>query len=310
MDANAATILAGILGAIIGAPAGFFIERLVNRARVKISYAETAYEDIYALPEDVQQNLVRMTDFVGFVDAQVKWSLRQRLLANLFTREELRLLHEFGQHFVDFQRKWSAKAQNEILPMLARGGNEVEPLIPELEGEYTAFYPSNNLSQDLRADASGTVSRLVHQYNVTLGRAKLMSGWLDQFLGHVEVLLKRGHGTSEHVIVRISIGNSGYQDAIIKTEARLLAVDEKFRLPMQTTNRPWETSETRGRSQFHVISPRSFLVLEFLLDENLNAKADLDKLRNELGRGAKATLAILGIDGATVAEQSFTATLQ
>jgi hypothetical protein len=50
--------------------------------------------------------------------------------------------------------------------------------------------------------------------------------------------------------------------------------------------------------------------LEFLLDENLNAKADLDKLRNELGRGAKATLAILGIDGATVAEQSFTATLQ
>jgi hypothetical protein len=262
------------------------------------------------LPEQVQTNLGRFADFVGFVDAQVKWSLKPRLLANLFTREELRLIHEFGQHFADLQRKWSARIQNEVLPMLARGGEEVERLATELEGEYASFYPSNNLSQDLHTDHDGTVARLVHLYNVMLSRITLGSGWLDEFLRHVGVFLKSGHGTSGKVIVRISIGNSGYRDAIIKTEARLLAGDKKLRLPMQTATRPWETSETKGPSQFYVVSPRSFLVLEFLVDENLNAKADLDHLRNELHRGVKATLEVLGIDGATVAGQSFTATLQ
>src|SRR5258708_29107917 len=73
-------------GAIVGAPAGFFLERLVNRARLKISYAETAYEDIYMFPEQVRQRMARHTDFIQFVSALVKWSLQQRLIGNLFTR--------------------------------------------------------------------------------------------------------------------------------------------------------------------------------------------------------------------------------
>ena len=309
VDANAATILAGILGAIVGAPAGFFLERLVNRARLKISYAETAYEDIYMFPEEVRQRMARHTDFIQFVSALVKWSLQQRLIGNLFTREELRQLREFGQHFKDWREKTNARIEEEILPTLAAGGADVERLIPDVEADYNLFYPSK-LSQDLRTDRINTVSRLVELYELHLSRFALSMAWLDEFLRHVDAFLKEGRGTSGRVIVRISIGNSGYRDAIIQTEAKLLVGDKIVRVPMQTASRPWETLETKGPSQFYVISPRSFLVLEFLVDENLNAKADLDKLRNELRRGVKATLTVLGIDGASVAGQSFTATLQ
>jgi hypothetical protein len=308
MDANAATILAAILGAVIGAPAGFFIERLVNRARLKISYAETAYEDIYTFPLEVQHGASRVTTFIDFVDAQVKWSFRQRLIGNLFTREELRLTREFGQHFADLQQQ-SSERTKEILPTLAKGREEVQRLMPEIEGDYQALNNSA-LSRDLDADPEGTVRKLMDSYQLSLRRTELISKLLDRFLGHVEKFLKEGRGTSGRVIVRISIGNSGYQDAIIQTEARLLASDKKFRLPLQTASRPWETSETKGPSQFYVISSRSFLVLEFLVDENLNAKADLDSLKSDLRRGAKATLQVLGMDGATFAAQSFTATLQ
>jgi hypothetical protein len=130
-----------------------------------------------------------------------------------------------------------------------------------------------------------------------------------RFFAEVKKALEQGHGTSGRIIVRISIGNTGYQDAIIQTEARLLVGNKRFRLPLQTASRPWEASETKGSSQFQVVSQRSFRVMEFLVDEDLNAKDDLDKLKNELRRGVEATVDVLGIDGSTFAKLSFKATL-
>jgi hypothetical protein len=307
MDANAATIIAGILGAVIGGPAGFFLERMANRARLRISYAETAYEDVYSFPVEMQQNLLRLTNFIEFVEAQVRWSLRQRLAGNLFNREELRLLLEFGQHFADLQQKRRARVEN-ILPTLTKGGQEVEQLLPELESDYWEYYKSV-LSDDLNANRDTTVRKLVDLHKLGLGRFELTGRWLNEFLKRAEEFLKQGCGTSGRVIARISIGNSGYQDAIVKTEAKLRAGDKTFRMPMQTASRPWELSETKGLSQFFVINPKSFLVLEFLLDENLNARADLEQLKQDLRRGLQVRLEAVGIGGRTAADHSFMAHL-
>lgn len=310
MDANSATIIAAILGAVIGGPTGFFIERLVNRPRLKISYAEAAYEDLYSFPVEIQQNMMRHTSFIDFVAGQVSWSVKQRLTGNLFNREELRIARELGQHYKELQNQFSDRIKKDYLPTLNKDDGGVDALVPELEADYRQNYNAG-LSDDLKKNRPETVRRLMELCDLTLSRIELARRWLDEFLEKVEEFLKRGRGTSDRIIVRISIGNSGYQAAIIKTEARLL-VDDKaaFRTPMQTASRPWESAETRRPSQFYVVEPKAFSVVEFLLDENLNAKADLDQLKADLQRGVKVSLETVGIAGDTVASHSFVGQLR
>jgi hypothetical protein len=313
MDTNAVTIIAAILGAVIGAPAGFGIERLANRPRLKISYAETAFEDIYAFPVDVVLGVARLPDFISFVNDQVNWKFNQRIEGNLFTHEELRLISEFGERYAGLLRQSSERIEW-ILKQLEEGQEQVGRCVPDLETEYNAYLnaflnSSSSLSADLKKDPETTIKNFVEACNLQNSRFDLTRELSARFFGEVKKALDQGHGTSGRVIVRISIGNTGYQDAIIQTEARLLVGNKRFRLPLQTASRPWEASETKGPSQFQVISQRSFRVMEFLVDENLNAKDDLDKLKNELRRGVGATVNVLGIDGSIFAGLSFKATL-
>jgi len=304
VDANSATILAAILGAVIGGPAGFFIERLVNRPRLKISYAEAAYEDIYSFSVGIQQNMMRHVYFADFVGSQVSWSVKQRFTGNLFSREELRIIRELSQHYMELQNQLSDRIEKEYLPVLKQGDAGVDGLVAELETDYKQNYNAV-LSDDLKQNREVVVSRLIALCNLSLARIDLARRWLDQFLKQVEEFLKHGRGTSDRIIIRISLGNSGYQAAIIKTEARLLVGDRTFRTPMQTASRPWESTETRRPSQFYVVEPKAFSVVEFLLDENLNARADLDQLREDLQRGVRVSLQTLGIAGDTAASHSF-----
>jgi hypothetical protein len=313
MDTNSVTIIAAILGAVIGAPAGFGIERFANRPRLKISYAETAFEDIYAFPTDVVLSVSRLPDFINFVNNQVKWEFNQRIFSNLFTHEELRLISGFGEHYAGLLRQSSERIEW-ILTQLKKGKEQVGPLVPELEAEYKtyvgAFLNSNpSLNADLIKDPEATINSFAEACELQQRRIDLTGELSARFFGEVKKALEQGRGTSGRVIVRISIGNTGYQDAIIQTEARLLVGNKRFRLPLQIASRPWEESETKGPSQFQIISQRSFRVMEFLVDENLNAKDDLDKLKTELRRGADATVDVLGIDGSTFCKHSFKATL-
>ena len=313
MDTNAVTIIAAVLGAVIGAPAGFGIERFANRPRLKISFAETAFEDIYTFPADVVLSVGRLPDFIRFVDSQVKWEFNQRIAGNLFTHEELRLISGFGESYEGLLKQASERIEW-ILRQLKKGPEEVGRLVPELEAEYNTFLnallnSTSSLSADLKKDPGTTVSNFVEACELQKSRFALTRELSARFFAEVKKALEQGRGTSGRVIVRISIGNTGYQDAIIQTEARLQVANKRFRLPLQTASRPWEAAETKGPSQFQVVSQRSFRVLEFLVDENLNAKDDLDKLKNELRRGVDATVDVLGINGLTFCQHSFKATL-
>jgi hypothetical protein len=305
VDSNSVTLLAALLGAVVGGPAGFFVERLVNRPRLRINYAETAYEDIYAFPGKITQNLLRETSFIDFVATQVTWSFKQRLTSGLFNREELRLLNDFAQQYMDWQSQATAKFENEFLPVLNKKGPEIEALVPELEGNYLQAYSGANLNEDLKSDREGTIARLVALCSLSRARTQLSHGWLDEFRKQIQVFLKQPHGTSDRVIVRISLGNSGYQSAIAKTEGRLGTGGRTFRTPLQTASRPWESTGSQGPSQFYVVQAKSFLVLEFLVDENLNAPADLNALKQNLQLGADATFSLVDIAGDTAASLKF-----
>jgi hypothetical protein len=309
MDANSADILAALLGAVVGGPAGFFVERLVNRPRLRINYAETVFEDIYAFPGKITQNLLREPYFTDFVATQVTWSFKQRLTSGLFNREELRLLNDFSGQYMDRQSQTAERIEKEFLPALKKRGPEVEALVTELEGDYRQSY-NLNLNDDLRSNRDATVGRLIDLFSLSLERTRLSHAWVDDFRKQIQVFLKQPHGTSDRLIVRISLGNSGYQSAVVKTEGRLTAGSRTFRTPLQTASRPWETSGSRGTSQFYVVESKSFVVLEFLVDENLNAPADLAALKQDLQPGADASFTLLDIARATAVSLSFRAVLR
>jgi hypothetical protein len=308
MDTNSATLLAAVVGAVIGGPAGFFVERLVNRPRLKISYAETAYEDLYAFPSKITQNLLREPYFMDYVATQVTWSVKQRLTSGLFNKEELRQIYEFARHYMEVQNQGVDRIEKEFRPALDKGGDGVEALVPELETNYFQAYNAS-LSDDLQSKRDVTVKRLIDILNLSLKRTNLFRSWLNAFLQQTEDFIKRGRGTSDRMVVRISIGNSGYQSAIIQTEGRLRMGAATFRAPMQIASRPWESSQLRGTSQFYVVDSKAFLVLEFVLDENLNAKAELDHLRSNLQRGENTTFETFGIAGDSAASLTFRAVL-
>jgi hypothetical protein len=95
---------------------------------------------------------------------------------------------------------------------------------------------------------------------------------------------------------------------VIDTEASLKCDGVTFRLPIQVASRPWESDESVP-SQFLVIDPKVFIVMDFLVDARLNAPANIDQLRTSLRRGAQLVFSVRGIGGGVVSERSFQGSL-
>jgi len=283
---------------------------LINRPKLRISYAEAAYEDKYSFPLETVQGLLSIADFLDFAGTLVKWSVRQRITANLFTLEELRHITEFGKRYFDYLQGLVATVDRDVLPGLERGGRDLDGQIPDLEATYVAIYKDRSLTDDLAADRPAALQRLINAEKTASARYKWKASRLREFLNLADESLKRGRGISDRVVIRVSIGNSGYQDAVINTEARVKAAGRTFKAPMQISSRPWDLSEARGLSQFYVLNPKAFLVLDFVLDENLNARADLDKLKSDLQQGTNVVFEAVKLGGETAASHSFRARLR
>jgi hypothetical protein len=309
MDANAATIIAGFLGAVIAGPTGFFVERLINRPKLRISYAEAAYEDKYTFPAESVRGLLSIDDFLEFAGTLVKWSVRQRVTANLFTLQELRHITEFGKQYLDYLNALAETVDRDVLPDLERGGKDLDGQIPDLEPTYAAIYKDRSLTDDLATDHPAALQRLINAERTASARYKSKAGRLRDFLNLADESLKQGRGISDRVVIRVSIGNSGYQDAVINTEGRVKALGKTFKAPIQISSRPWDLSEARGLSQFYVLNPKAFLVLDFVLDENLNARSDLNSLKSDLQQGTNVVFEAVKLGGETAASHSFRARL-
>jgi len=95
----------------------------------------------------------------------------------------------------------------------------------------------------------------------------------------------------------------------VGAEASLKVGDLTFRMPLHTAFRPWETDGDASPQSYIIIKSKGLQVLDYAVDENMNAKNDIDKLRNCLIRGAAAEVSIFGTEQHCVAQRSFNATL-
>jgi hypothetical protein len=131
---------------------------------------------------------------------------------------------------------------------------------------------------------------------------------IEECNGHIE----RERGTWDRLVVRVGIANRGIQDGLVASEAALLAPERTFRLPPKVNRRPWDiASEDYGPvDASHVRLPaRSFMVLDFIVDEKLNAPADVARLVGELKRGCKAKVTTHGLGRRVLASLVFSAEL-
>ena len=128
-------------------------------------------------------------------------------------------------------------------------------------------------------------------------------------INEVKSRLEKKIGSSDKIIVRIGLSNKGFQDGVVGAEATLEAEDLHFRLPLHTGYRPWETDGNASPQSYIIIKSRGLQVLDFAVDENMNARNDIEKLRESLNRGVNATVSIFGTEKHCVARRSFNATL-
>ena len=306
MDTNTVSIISGIGGGLVGAPVGYIIERVFNRPRLKIAYAHAGYEDIITLSLNVQQHILRYLEFVQFVAGQVKWAFQQRLVGNMFTREELRLVYDLSIRYLDQQKQmWEVVQGKFSMVTVSKIDSQ---FLSEYETDYKQQFNSE-LRSDYKTSPNETVERLKDWYeNIMTSRWKLVFGWLEDFVNEVKNSLGKKTGSSDKIVIRIGVVNKGFQDGIVGAESVLDADGRHFRLPIHTAYRPWET-EGDSPQNYIIIKSKSLQVLEYVVDENLNARADIDKLREDLKRGLNVTLCVFGDGNRCAAKRTFFATL-
>ena len=307
MDPGTAAILGSLGGAAIAGPVGYLFQRFMGRPRVNVEYAEVAYEDVVSLTPSVAENIGRYASFVAFVESQVKWHFIQRIHGNLFKREELRILQELGAHFLAYQRGILARVSRDMDTLQSGKPTDLQRLAAELSSDYGGVYGSH-LPHDLQTSPDPTKQKLVNLLQHAKLQIEVASGWLDDFLKEVETFLDAKKGTSNRIVIRAGVANQGQQDGIVGSEATLLQEDRRYRLPIQLASRPWE-GDSAGPSRYHVLGPKSFKVLEFVVDERLNASADVDSLRERLATGTTLEFRLLGIGEKNVAARTFTGRL-
>lgn len=303
MDPTLAALLGSIGGAMIGGPIGFLFEKFVNRARLSIRYAETCYEDVISLPLDIVLKIGRYHAFVNFVESQVKWHFIQRIQGNLFSREELFVIQELGIHFFEYQQQILDRMRNDITSLNSGSEEDIQRLVAELHIDYQKCYNAS-LAHDISIDQTKTINKLSDLLGVTVTQFELGSNWLNAFLEEIGTYLKSDKGTSERIIVRVGIANNGHQNAVLQTEAQLKWSNKLFRLPIQIASRPWE-SEKSGVSRYHIIESKTFHVLEFIVDERLNATADIDELKKHLKLSTDLLFQTVGIGDKILCEKRF-----
>jgi hypothetical protein len=101
-----------LFGALFGALATYATQSFFNRARVYIEYAEIAYEDVFSLSVNTQQNIALYNTFVNYVDVQANWNFRRLLAANSFNRDELLVLQRICATFKGHQSQVFARVNN------------------------------------------------------------------------------------------------------------------------------------------------------------------------------------------------------
>lgn len=315
MDSAVAAVVGSLGGAFIGVPMGYFVERFLKRPRLRVTRGKIAYEDLFSIPADVQQRMQKYGLFVRHVELLVQWSLRQRLAANQFKREELQILHEIGTRFRDEQAV--RNVQLEIHLTKAKSGNLGPEAIAELLGEYYDNF-AGNLSLDYRTDSATAAERAVVLIQSRLADMEVTKEWLEAFLRSIRGVVRDGSrrspepgrvAQSERIAVHIEIANYGSQDAIISTEARLVVDAKQLRLSLATPTRPWESEGDWWSPNQLLIMARRPLALHYVVDLLLNASDDISRLREDLKRGAAVEFRALGIGGGVATRHSFRGTL-
>ena len=308
MDAGTAAILGSLAGAIVAGPTGYLFERLIARPRLIIQYAQTNYEDVVSFNVETVDNIRRYLAFTHFIESQVKWSFAQRIYGNLFTREELRIIQDLGTHFLGMQKQISERIEKDIVILSSGEDADIERVSTELASDYKESFNSN-LSIDLISDQQAAKQKMLTLLTTGKSMMTIGSKWLNEFLSEIDKFIKGRKGSSNRIVVKVGIANHGMMDAVIKTEGKLKSDGMEFKLPIQSARRPWEGEETVGPADFYVLPPRSSTVLSFVLDERLNAIANIEKFRSSLAKKAQAIFDLKGINGETVCSTSFVAFL-
>jgi hypothetical protein len=292
---------------LIGAPVGYVVERIFNRPRLRIAYVHTGYEDIIMLSPSVQRNISRYNGYVDFMSGQVQWAFKQRLAGNMFTREELRLVFDPTVRFQESFKQIAADSAKKLAE--AATGKIDTQFIVGFESDYY-----NQLGRDLAADWKNEPEKTAQRIGFWLTdkftpRSETQGKWLDEFVQEVKTLLEKKTGSSKKIVIRVGLGNSGFQDGVVSAEAKLKVKDLEFRLPLHTAFRPWEADGDASPQSYLIIKSKNLQVLDFVVDENMNAYNNIEELRGQLSRGVDADVVIFGTEKENVAKRSFTASL-
>jgi hypothetical protein len=282
-------IIAAIVGALLAGPAGYLIERVLSRPRISINYARLEYEDIIALSPELHLKLIGLESFIQWMDSLVPWKFNQCVQANYYSRDEIRVFFDLGTAYLELQKANSESIHGHISKMEKATGDEAKRLLAEYIVDYKQVF-DKQISQDFPQDPIGALARLKDHFgglveNIDNQAIPLVKRVLDE----CEQQLSRDRGTSDRLIVRVGVGNRGIQDGILESKASMDAVGNIFELPIKLNRRPWQTGvEDDGAfdSTYIRLPARSFKVLDFQIDENLNAKAHVDKLIRESQRGS------------------------
>jgi hypothetical protein len=305
VDANAVAMIGGSLaGGLIGAPAGFFIERFFTRPRVHVGHAEVCYEDGVSLPVQLQTDLLMFGHLMAYVDSRVHWGFERCVRGNFFTIQEFRVVHELALQYRDLQEQQRRRIDSDLL---ALGGEQVDAaLLVRLAPVYREHYRSA-LMADLRAETQKTLVRVKEMMGNERTRSETEDAFVNSLIAELAKKLGPAREFSEHLIVRAAVGNQGYQDAIVATEARLVVGNKSFRLPLRLGSRT--SDQSHGSSIYSVIKAKSLQLIEYAVDESLNASADVTTLRQELKRHKKVKLQLFGLAGRVATTHGFDAVL-
>ncbi len=304
MDSNTAVIFSAILGGLIGGPIGYFVERTFTRPRLKIEYGDTRYEDLVSLPIDLQQKLTRISGFVNFVESQIKWQFTQRLNGNLFTKQELSLVRELATHWSEMQNIKKQRIERDKNVLYNNSENDLEKILSDWLIDYRNSYDSRPL-MDMKNNHEETLKRIATLMEKGCRKIDLCNENMKELVNFSDNSISQRKGKSDRIIIRIGLSNNGLQDGIIQSEAILHLKSKKFRLPILHASRPWEVLENKELSQYVLVSARSFQVIDFVLDERLNAPADIEELKSQLRVGCTLKFDAKGINGASIMNFKF-----
>lgn len=304
-------IIAAIVGALLAGPAGFLLERFLSRPRIAVSYAKIGYEDVIALSQESQELLARHVSFMEWMDTQVPWKFKQSAQGNYFSSDEIRILYDLGTHYLGLQEALGDKMKG-IIAKLEGTAEEIARVLPEYMLDYHNVF-GKQLAQDYAEDPVATVERLkAHYVALADNMSNLAIPLLRSLLTECQQHLTNGRGTSDRLTVRVGIGNRGVQDGLIEAEAALQAIGRSFRLPVKLTRRPWHTEDEEGGSpdsSYIRLIAKSFKVLDFVIDDKLNARVDLEELIKELRSGTPTTFVAHGLGRREIASLQFKARL-